>query len=152
MTRMQKNFAGIADMGGLPSATFVVDVNHHKIAVAEAARAGIPCVGIVDTNSDPTTVSHPIPGNDDAVKSIRIIVEAIGAAIQNGLSQRDTRRAQRGQADLKGTTAGVDVTPAAPVVAAGDDDVLAKVDLPADVAAVVEGETEGTLLAKKKPL
>src|SRR5687767_2036160 len=139
MTRMQKNFAGISDMGGLPQAMFVVDVNHHKIAVAEASRAGIPCVAIVDTNSDPGTVSHPIPGNDDAVKSIRIIVEAVTAAIQNGLSQRDTRRAQRGQADLRGVTAGVDTTPAAAAAttAAGDEDVLAKVvDLPADVAAV----------------
>ena len=154
MTRMQKNFAGIADMGGTPSAMFVVDVNHHKIAVAEASRAGIPCVAIVDTNSDPTTVSHPIPGNDDAVKSIRIIVEAITAAIQNGLAQRDTRRQQRGQADLKGVTAGVDTTAAeaAPAVA-GDEDVLAKVALPPDVAAVVEGEVEGAAaIAKKKPL
>jgi small subunit ribosomal protein S2 len=153
MTRMQKNFAGIADMGGLPSAMFVVDVNHHKIAVAEANRAGIPCVGIVDTNSDPTTVTHPIPGNDDAVKSIRIIVEAITAAIQNGLSQRDVRRAQRGQADLKATTAGIEEAAAAPTsVITGDEDVLAKVDLPADVAAVVEGETEGTAVAPKKKL
>jgi small subunit ribosomal protein S2 len=139
-------------MGGLPSAMFVVDVNHHKIAVAEANRAGIPCVGIVDTNSDPTTVSHPIPGNDDAVKSIRIIVEAVTAAIQNGLSQRDSRRQQRGQADLKATTAGIEEAPAA-AAATGDDDVLAKVDLPADVAAVVEGETEGAAaVPKKKPL
>jgi small subunit ribosomal protein S2 len=151
MTRMQKNFAGIADMGGLPSAMFVVDVNHHKIAVAEAERAGIKCVGIVDTNSDPTTVSHPIPGNDDAVKSIRIIVEAVTAAIQSGLSLRDTRRAQRGQADLRATTAGIEAATAAPAVG-GDDDVLAKVDLPADVAAVVEGETEGVAAVKKKPL
>jgi small subunit ribosomal protein S2 len=110
-------------------------------------------VGIVDTNSDPTTVTHPIPGNDDAVKSIRIIVESITAAIQNGLSQRDTRRAQRGQADIKATTAGVDETPAAPAIpTSGDEDVLAKVDLPADVAAVVEGETEGVPVAKKKPV
>lgn len=153
MTRMQKNFAGIADMGGLPTAMFVVDVNHHKIAVAEAARAGIPCVGIVDTNSDPTTVSHPIPGNDDAVKSIRIIVEAVTAAVQNGLAQRDTRRAQRGQADLRTTTAGVETAAAAPAAVVGDEDVLAKVDLPADVAAVVEGETEGVApVAKKKPV
>jgi small subunit ribosomal protein S2 len=153
MTRMQKNFAGISDMGGLPSAMFVVDVNHHKIAVAEATRAGIPCVGIVETNSDPNTVTHPIPGNDDAVKSIRIIVEAVTAAIQNGLSQRDARRAQRGQADLKGVTAGVEETPAAPAVPTGDEDVLAKLDLPPDVAAVVEGETEGTAIApKKEPL
>jgi small subunit ribosomal protein S2 len=150
MTRMQKNFAGISDMGGLPSAMFVVDINHHKIAVAEASRAGIPCVGIVDTNSDPNTVSHPIPGNDDAVKSIRIIVEAVTAAIQNGLSQRDARRAQRGQADLKSTTAGVEETPAAPSAATGDEDVLAKVDLPPDVAAVVEGETDGAAVVPKK--
>src|SRR5690606_15311614 len=96
MARMQKNFSGIADMGGMPSAMFVVDVNHHKIAVAEAARAGLPCVAIVDTNSDPSVVAHAIPGNDDAVKSIRIIVETITAAIQSGLGQRDARRAQRG--------------------------------------------------------
>jgi len=142
MTRMQKNFNGIADMGGLPSAMFVVDVNHHKIAVAEAARAGIPCVGLVDTNSDPTTVSHPIPGNDDAVKSIRIIVEAVTAAIQSGLAQRDTRRAQRGAADLKATQAGAEV-------ASADQIDLSKVELPADVAAVVEGEVEPVVVAKK---
>jgi small subunit ribosomal protein S2 len=141
-------------MGGLPTAMFVVDVNHHKIAVAEASRAGIPCVAIVDTNSDPGTVSHPIPGNDDAVKSIRIIVEAVTGAIQSGLALRETRRAQRGAADLKGVTAGVD-TAAAAAPAAGDEDVLAKVvDLPPDVAAVVEGETEGAAApaAKKKPV
>ncbi|MBL9190332.1 MAG: 30S ribosomal protein S2 [Opitutaceae bacterium] len=150
MTRMQKNFAGIAEMPGLPSAMFVIDVNHHKIAVAEAARCGIPCIGLVDTNSDPTSVSHPIPGNDDAVKSIRIIVEAVTAAIQSGLAQRETRRAQRGQADLKSTTAGIE--PTASIAAAGDEDVLAKVDLPADVAAAVEGETDAAVAPKKKPL
>jgi small subunit ribosomal protein S2 len=150
MTRMQKNFSGVADMGGLPTALFVVDVNHHKIAVAEASRAGIPCVGIVDTNSDPTTVSHPIPGNDDAVKSIRIIVEAVTSAIQSGLALRETRRAQRGAADLKGTTAGVEA--AAPVVASAGEVDLSKVELPPEVAAVVEGETEGASVAPKKKI
>jgi small subunit ribosomal protein S2 len=148
MTRMQKNFSGVADMGGLPSALFVVDVNHHKIAVAEAARCGIPCIAIVDTNSDPSTVSHPIPGNDDAVKSIRILVEAVTSAIQSGLSQRDTRRAQRGAADLK---AAAD----AAAVAGGEVD-LSKVELPPEVAAeVVEGEAEAApapgAAAKKRP-
>ena len=100
MTRMQRNFNGIADMGGLPSALFVVDVNHEKIAVAEAARCGIPCIAIVDTNSDPRTVSNPIPGNDDAVKSIRIIVETITQAIQNGLAQRSSRGSSRGAAPV----------------------------------------------------
>jgi len=133
MTRMQRNFSGIADMGGMPGAMFVVDVNHEKIAVAEAARCGIPCVGICDTNSDPGTLSHPIPGNDDAVKSIRIIVETILTAVQSGLAQRDTRRAQRGAADLKAAQ------PAAAAETTGEID-LSKIDLPADVAAAVEGE------------
>ncbi len=151
MTRMQKNFAGISDMGGLPTAMFVIDVNHHKIAVAEATRAGIPCVGIVDTNSDPTTVSHPIPGNDDAVKSIRIIVEAISGAIQSGLNLRDTRRAQRGAADIKGTTAGIENIPA-PAPAAGDDVDPSKAELPADAAAGVEGDAEAAAALKKKAI
>ena len=105
MGRMQRNFNGIVDMGGLPSALFVVDINHEKIAVAEADRCGIPCIALVDTNSDPGTVTHPIPGNDDAVKSIRIIVETIAAAVQSGLSQREAHRAQRGAADLKAAQA-----------------------------------------------
>lgn len=141
MTRMQKNFSGIADMGGLPSVMFVVDVNHHKIAVAEAARAGIPCVGLVDTNSDPTSVSHPIPGNDDAVKSIRIIVEAVTAAIQAGLTQRDSRRTQRGSADSRASSSAE--------IASADQVDLSKVELPADVAAVVEGDVEPVVVAKK---
>jgi len=149
MVRMQKNFSGIVDMPGLPSAMFVVDVNHEKIAVAEAARSGIPCVGICDTNSDPTTLSHPIPGNDDAVKSIRIIVEAIVAAVQSGLSQRDARRAARGAADLKAVAAaaaGITETTPAEID-------LSKVELPADIAAVVEGEGEVDVVeAKKKPV
>ena len=92
MARMQRNFAGIVDMGDLPTAMFVVDVNHEAIAVAESERCGIPTVALVDTNSDPTTVKLPIPGNDDAVKSIRIIVDAVVASIQSGLGQRDSRR------------------------------------------------------------
>jgi len=84
-------------MGGLPAALFIIDVGHEKIAVAEAARCGIPSVALVDTNSDPTLVTYPIPGNDDAVKSVRIIVETVVAAIQAGLSQRDSRRASAGR-------------------------------------------------------
>jgi small subunit ribosomal protein S2 len=144
MTRMQRNFNGIAEMGGLPGALFVVDINHEKIAVAEAARCGIACAAIVDTNSDPTAVSHPIPGNDDAVKSVRIIVETVVAAIQSGLGQRDARRAQRGAPDTKAQPV---PAPTAETPEAEID--LSKVDLPADVAAVVEGETEATAPKRK---
>src|SRR5208283_2084730 len=104
------------EMGGLPSALFVIDVGHEKIAVAEAARCGIPCIALVDTNSDPSLVTYPIPGNDDAVKSVRIIVETVVASIQAGLSQRDARRAQRG-ADAKAAAQAAAEPPAPAVVA-----------------------------------
>jgi small subunit ribosomal protein S2 len=144
MTRMQRNFNGIADMGDLPSAMFIVDVNHEEIAVAEGNRCGIPTIGLVDTNSDPSLLTYPVPGNDDAVKSVRIIVEAIVAAVQSGLGQRDSRRSARAQADLKAVTA-------AAAAAAGieEENDLSKVELPAGVAAVVEGETEGIVPKKK---
>jgi len=107
MGRMERNFNGILEMEGMPSAMFIVDVQHEKIAVAEAGRRGIPSIGLVDTNSDPAGLTYAIPGNDDAVKSIRIIVETIVEAVQAGLAQRDSRRAARGAADLKAATAAV---------------------------------------------
>lgn len=130
MGRMERNFNGIIDMDGMPSAMFIVDVNHEKIAVAEAERIGVPSIGLVDTNSDPSGLTYAIPGNDDAVKSIRIIVETIVEAIQSGLGQRDTRRAAKGAADLKAATAaaaeaaGIDTTEEAP--AADEPGVVAK--------------------------
>ena len=144
MVRMQRNFNGIAEMGGLPQALVVIDINHEKIAVAEAARCGIPCIALADTNSDPGEVSHPIPGNDDAVKSVRIIVETLVAAAQAGLGQRDSRRAQRGSADQKaGAPEGAEAAPA-------DAEVdLSKVEIPADAAAPAEGEAAEPAGAKR---
>ena len=107
MVRMQKNFSGISEMDALPQAMFIIDVAHEDIAVAEGVRCKIPTVALVDTNSDPTNVTYPIPGNDDAVKSIRVIVDTMVEAIQNGLGQRDARRIAKGQADLKAATAAV---------------------------------------------
>lgn len=144
MARMQRNFAGIVDMGDLPSALFVIDVNHEKIAVAEAERCGIPAVALVDTNSDPSTVKFPIPGNDDAVKSIRIVVDAVVAAIQSGLSQRDTRRQARGVADLKQATAAV-----AAAAGVSNEAEAAPAAAEGEAPAAVEGE--GDAAAKKKP-
>jgi small subunit ribosomal protein S2 len=96
MSRMFRNFEGIKDITSRPAALFVVDVKNEEIAVAEAKRLGIPVIALVDTNSDPAGIEHVIPGNDDAVKSIKIIVEAIVAAIQAGLSQRTQPSAQHG--------------------------------------------------------
>lgn len=92
MARMTRNFDGIIGLTGLPSAMFVIDTNYEEIAVAEAKRMGIPSIGLVDTNSDPTQLTFPIPGNDDAAKSVRIIVETIVEAITQGLAQREARR------------------------------------------------------------
>ena len=150
MVRMQKNFSGIVEMPDLPSAMFLVDASHEAIAVAEAARCAIPCIGLVDTNSDPTQLSHPIPGNDDAVKSIRIIVEAIVGAVQSGLAQRDTRRAARGQSDLQAINAAVaeDVGITAPE---GGEVDLSKVEIPDNLVAEVEGEPVLAVAKKKAP-
>jgi small subunit ribosomal protein S2 len=148
MARMQRNFAGIVDMGDLPSAMFVVDVSHEAIAVAEADRCGIPAVALVDTNSDPTTVKFPIPGNDDAVKSIRIIVDTVVAAIQSGLAQRDSRRPARGTADLKAATAAVAAATGATAEPAAAP--AAEVDLsslPGALVANVEGEGDAAAAA-----
>jgi small subunit ribosomal protein S2 len=148
MSRMKRNFNGIADMGDLPAALFVIDVNHEEIAVAEAARCGIPCIALVDTNSDPTLVTYPIPGNDDAVKSIRIIVDCVTAAIQSGLAQRDTRRMARGQADLKSATAAV--AAAAGIEPGAVEIDLSKIELPKDVALEVDANDEVALAAAAK--
>jgi small subunit ribosomal protein S2 len=86
--KLEKVFSGIADMGRLPAALFVVDIKREHIAVKEAQRSGIPVFGIVDTNSDPNQVDFPIPANDDAYKSIEIITKFIGAAIEEALMER----------------------------------------------------------------
>ncbi|MFH1497826.1 MAG: 30S ribosomal protein S2 [Verrucomicrobiota bacterium] len=141
MVRMTKNFAGIMEMPELPTTMFVIDANHEDIAVAEARRSNIPCVGLVDTNSDPTQLSHPIPGNDDAVKSIRIIVDTIVEAVQSGLAQRESRRTARGQADLKAASAAV-------AAAAGVEEVAVAADATTDEASA---STEEAAAVAKKP-
>lgn len=85
LTRM---LGGIEDMSKIPGAIFIVDVKREHIAISEAKRLGIPTFALVDTNSDPTAVDFPIPGNDDASKSIQIIVSEITDAIIDGLQER----------------------------------------------------------------
>jgi small subunit ribosomal protein S2 len=85
--KLEKNLGSIADLKGLPSALFIVDVMKEHIAVAEANRLGIPVFGIVDTNSDPNTVDFVIPANDDATKSIDIILSALCNAINEGTEE-----------------------------------------------------------------
>ncbi len=86
--KLEKLLGGIADLNRLPSALFVVDVKREHIAVAEAQKLNIPVFAMVDTNSDPTNIDFPIPANDDAFKSISIILEHIGQSIEEGLMER----------------------------------------------------------------
>jgi small subunit ribosomal protein S2 len=137
MARMTRNFDGIIGLTGLPAAMFVIDTSYEEIAVAEAKRMNIPSIGLVDTNSDPTQLTYPIPGNDDATKSVRIIVEAIVEAITQGLAHRETRRAAH--AEAKAAAAGTGAT--------GEVD-LDKVVLPGNLKDLVEEDKP--VVAKKR--
>ena len=80
MEKLERSIGGIKDMGGLPDALFVVDVDHERIAITEANKLGIPVIGIVDTNSNPDGVDYIIPGNDDAIRAIKLYVTAVADA------------------------------------------------------------------------
>jgi small subunit ribosomal protein S2 len=86
--KLHKVLGGIADLTRLPAALFIIDIKREHIAVKEAQKLNIPVFAMVDTNSNPELVDFPIPGNDDAFKSIAIITKAIGSAIEQGLNER----------------------------------------------------------------
>jgi small subunit ribosomal protein S2 len=86
--KMETVLGGIADLSRLPAALFVVDIKREHIAIAEAQKLGIPIFALVDTNSNPNEVDFPIPANDDAFKSVSLLVKAFGEAIEEGLSER----------------------------------------------------------------
>ena len=90
--KLDKTLGSIADLTRLPSALFVIDVMKENIAVREANRLGIPVFGIVDTNSDPTNIDFVIPANDDATKSVEVILDACCAAMQEGLEERKAEK------------------------------------------------------------
>lgn len=110
--KLDKNLGSIADLTRLPAAMFVVDISKEHIAVREAKRLNIPVFAIVDTNSDPNTVDFPIPANDDASKSISLIIDVCCKAIGEGLSERkmekekesankEQKKAEKASADKK---------------------------------------------------
>ena len=106
--KLEKNLGSIADLNRLPSALFVVDVLKEHIAVAEANRLGIPVFGIVDTNSDPDTVDFVIPANDDASKSIDLILATVCQAITEGLEERKVEEIDKGAIEDKEASDGED--------------------------------------------
>jgi small subunit ribosomal protein S2 len=88
-------------MDGLPDAMFVIDVGHEKIAISEANKLGIPVVGVVDTNNDPSRIDYVIPGNDDAIRAVRLYIEGAADAVLDG---RQTAAAMAGRIRCSATT------------------------------------------------
>lgn len=87
LNKLENSLGGIKEMGGLPDALFVVDAEHEHIAIKEANNLGIPVFAIVDTNSDPDGVDYIIPGNDDAIRAIKLYLTAVAKAVHEGRSQ-----------------------------------------------------------------
>ena len=112
--KLQKNLIGIREMDGLPDALFVIDPKKEYIAVKEARKLGIPVVAIVDTNCDPEDINYVIPGNDDAIRAIRLFTQKIADAVLEGYNLAEERYI--GVED-KGGDQGVDATPPAEVPA-----------------------------------
>src|ERR1700681_2407948 len=100
--KMEKVLGGIAQLGRVPAALFLIDIGHEHIALAEAKKLGITTFGMVDTNSDPNKVDFAIPSNDDATKSIAIIVNYIAAAIAEGLTERQAAKDDDTVEDITG--------------------------------------------------
>ena len=112
--KLEKNLGSIADLTRLPSALFVVDVMKEDIAVHEANRLGIPVFGIVDTNSDPRNIDFVIPANDDATKSVEVILNAVCAAIAEGLEERKVEKADAEAAEAQAEAEAAEAAEAKP--------------------------------------
>jgi small subunit ribosomal protein S2 len=107
--KLEKNLAGIKQMGRLPGALFVVDAKKERIAVAEAVKLGIAVVAIVDTNADPDVITVPIPGNDDAIRAVSLITAAVSDVIAEARRQQPLREtAEEGEAVTYSTETGVE--------------------------------------------
>lgn len=101
--KLEKVLGGIANINRIPSAMFVVDISHEHIAIAEAHKLNVRTIGIVDTNSDPSQVDYPVPGNDDASKSIAMITGYITEMIKLGLDERKQAKSEKENAKAKET-------------------------------------------------
>ncbi len=102
--KLEKNLSGIKDIPGIPGAVFIVDPKKERIAIAEARKLSVPIVAIVDTNCDPDEVDYVIPGNDDAIRAIRLITSKMADAVLEGketLSKRAAEEAEKHEVEKK---------------------------------------------------
>ncbi len=132
LEKLDRSLGGIKDMGGLPAAIFVVDAGHEKIAICEAKKLGIPVVSVVDTNTDPRGIDYIIPGNDDAMRAIKLYVEGVAEAVSNA----------RTASTVAGAASDEFVEVEAKVEAKTETKVEAKVEVEVEVEAKVEAKAE----------
>lgn len=145
-SRMHRNLDGIRHMDKYPDAIFIIDLKREHNAVAEARKLNIPIVAIVDTNCDPTLSTHPIPGNDDSIRSIRVILTAIQEKLQLSRSER-----QASTADSKEKAAATDEAPAAEEAATAEAPAAAPVAPPAEAPAAAPVAPEAPAAAPVEP-
>lgn len=138
-TKLERVLGGIAEMHKVPSALWVVDTNKEHIAVNEAHKLNIPVVAILDTNCDPDVVNYPVPGNDDAIRSIAVLTRVISAAVIEGKKAREERALAAAKVEAPTEVAAKVEAPT---------EVAAKVEAPAEVAAKVEAPAEVAAEAK----
>lgn len=148
--KLEKNLGSIADLTRLPAAMFVVDIVKENIAVREATRLNIPVFAIVDTNSNPNLVDFPIPANDDASKSIDLIVSYLAEAIEEGLSERKLEKDKETTAKDKKVKDAKDAKEAAAIKKLKLDDIDADEDEDEDLDE--EDDDDAEVSAKTKPL
>ena len=127
--KLDRSLGGIKDMGGLPDMLFVIDTNKEELAVAEAVKLGIPVVAVIDSNSSPNGITFPIPGNDDAIRSIALYCELVSASVLDGLQQ-------------EAVTSGVDI---------GEAEEAPAEDIPAAEAAAAEEAAPAEAAAEEAP-
>ena len=156
MEKLERSIGGIKDMGGLPDALFVVDVDHERIAITEANKLGIPVIGIVDTNSNPDGIDYIIPGNDDAIRAIKLYVTAVADACLQGkieageaVSTKDEFVEEEAAAESEGEA---EVAVAEPEgEATAEVEASAKVEAEAEAAAPEEAAPEETAPEETAP-
>jgi small subunit ribosomal protein S2 len=139
--KLERALGGIKEMGGLPDMLFVIDTNKESIAVQEARRLNIPVVAVVDSNSDPTGIKFPIPGNDDALRAIQTYCELVSGAVLDGL-----------QAEMvaQGVDVGAQEAPSAEAVPEGEAASSGNGAAPAEAAPAEAGEKPARKPAAKK--
>lgn len=150
--KLEKNLSGIKNMEKLPEVLFVIDAKREQIAVREADRLGIPCIGIVDTNCDPDEVALPIPGNDDAIRAVSLFCSVIADAVMEGRMKAEKLRADETPERAMPRKATSAATDEAPIDSDADDeeeteadaDDIRQEDTPETEAAAAEAAVEAT--------